>query len=86
MTVWFLNSAAAAQKWGAFFQLSPTGTERFTIQPVSGTAMPVGAGYNSSTEDTTGALTLDIIAKHGFAHASLAITRELAMLELLPAA
>jgi hypothetical protein len=86
MTVWFLNSAAAAQKWGAFFQLSPAGAERFTIQPVSGTAMPDGVGWFSSSEDTTGALTLDITAKHSFAHGSLAITREMALLELLAAA
>ena len=86
LDIYFLNSAAAAQKWGASFILGVgTGGTGFTITDPTSFNMYIGAGYATSAEDTTGALVLDVTAQHSFAHASLNIKKEVAVLELIPA-
>jgi hypothetical protein len=80
-----MNSAAAAQKWLASLLISNYGTD-FSIRNSSAPSQEVssGVGYAASTEDSTGALTLDITLTLGTASANLTVEKEIALLELIP--
>ncbi|KKL68611.1 hypothetical protein LCGC14_2123250 [marine sediment metagenome] len=82
-----LNSASDAQKWGVFYRTSVGGAGGLTFPLVNGGAnADSGAGYNSSAEDTSGALTFQVTIEWSVANASLSFRKEMALLELLPAA
>ncbi|KKL04051.1 hypothetical protein LCGC14_2619940 [marine sediment metagenome] len=85
LNLWFLNSAAAAQKWSAEWYLSPALADVLAIGTSGSEGGAKGAGVASSTEDTTGGLTLDITMEHSAAAATLSIRKEIALLELIPA-
>lgn len=85
LMVLFLNSAAAVQKWNASFVMSRAAAATFSIGAAVTDDGRIGAGVADSTEDTTGALVLDVTIDHSVAHASLSLRKELALLELIPA-
>ncbi len=86
LVVEMMNSAAGAQKWGSELKMSRPDTlslaQTDAANPVGGDS----AGYNASSEDTTGALTLKLEVQHSVANASLSLRKEIAILEKLPAA
>ncbi len=85
LSVLFMNSTVAAQKWTAMFNLSQIGAANFTIQNTATTSgRSAGVGYATSTEDTSDARTLDVTMQHEVAHANLTINKQIAFLELLP--
>lgn len=88
---WFLevvclNSATDAQKWLVRWTIGPSNAANFATENPGTASGGDGAGYGTSAEDTTGALTLDVTMDHGAAHASLSVRKEIAILEELPAA
>jgi len=82
MIVQFMNSATNAQKWIAFYYIMDATADAFSI---SGGDVRQGIGLGSSSEDTTSARTLDVIATWSTASASLSMRKEMAILELLAA-
>ncbi len=86
LNLWFLNSAVGAQKWFADWYLSPALSDALSIGTSGTEGGAKGAGVASSTEDTTSARTLDVTAEHDAAAATVSIRKEMALLELLPAA
>lgn len=84
LTVIFLNSAVAAQKWSAFFFMNDDDAGNFFIRDSGSTSGDVaGTGYGSSAEDTSGALTLDITVDHDIADPNVSMRKEIALLELM---
>ncbi len=89
LTSWFLNNAAAdAQKWSAHGAMSGAAPESMPFDPESASLgeMAVAAGFKASSEDTSGALVLAVTIDHAAVKAGNFLTKEMAMLELLPAA
>lgn len=80
-----MNSSAAAQKWAVSLQLV-AGAADFPWQLGGNDGATAGAGYNSSAEDTTAAKTVDVTVEWSASSASLSFRKEMALLELLPAA
>lgn len=74
------NSAVAAQKWSALFGGIFTG-QTFAFGRSDANAVMSGAGYNSSAEDTTTDLVLDVTALWSASSASLSMRKEMAVLE-----
>ena len=81
-----LNSAVAAQKWNLRGQ-TVTNTASLAVHILSsGNISTLLDGYNVSTEDTSGALVLEVTIEWSAASASLSYRKEMALLELIPAA
>ncbi|KKK81323.1 hypothetical protein LCGC14_2814610 [marine sediment metagenome] len=81
-----LNSVAAAQKWNASMKMVAN-VQNLSVQVIgSGFNATLMEGYSSSAEDTTGALTLEVTIDWSVADASLSFRKEMALLELIPAA
>lgn len=84
MEIVAMNSSTSAQKWIASFHTAVR-SDTFAAR-VGNDALAVHIlGYNTSTEDTTGALTLDVTVEWTAADASLSFRKEMAFMELLPA-
>ncbi len=83
LDIWFMNSAAAAQKWNASFAMTPPTAEDFGIGDTTAAQFFLGAGQDVSAEDTSGALTLDVTVDHSVADPLLSIRKEIALLELI---
>lgn len=81
----FLNSAADAQKWNAWAQFI-SNAATWPQRAGAATDKNFLAGQGSSAEDTAGALTLGVTVDWSIAHASLSCRKEMALLELIPAA
>ena len=76
-----LNSATNAQKWNAMVQMVAN-AQNLAVQIIgSGTNSYLAEGYNTSAEDTTAALTLDVTVDWSAASASLSFRKEMALLE-----
>lgn len=87
LDILLLNSAVSAQKVTASFLMSDEDASNFHIHNSVATAGDMaGVGLGSASEDTSGALTLEITMKHSTAHANLSLRKEVALLELIPAA
>ena len=81
-----LNSAAAVQKWNAVVQMVAN-VQALAVQVIgTGNNSTFMAGQASSAEDTTLARTLDVTVDWSVADASLSFRKEMALLELIPAA
>ncbi len=83
LDVLFMNSAAAAQKWDVKF-LAVLTAENFSIDRSDTTNVDTGSGIATSTEDTTGALTLDVTVQWSASSANLSFRKQMAVLEELP--
>lgn len=89
LTIWFLNNAAFnSQKWSAKGVMSGAAPEDMPFDPesVSLGEMAIAGGYGTSAEDTFGALVLEVTLQHAAVKAGNFLNREMAVLELLPAA
>ena len=85
LVLWFMNTAADAQKWGAAVKAILDDVD-FTIMPSTTVGLTyLGAGLGSSSEDTSGAKTIDVTVDWSTSSASLSFRKEMAMLEKLPA-
>ncbi len=80
-----LNSAADAQKWNAWMNMIAN-VANLSVRVGANTQKVLLEGQASSGEDTAGALVLDITADFSVASASLSFRKEMALLELIPAA
>jgi hypothetical protein len=85
LKLWFMNSAAAAQKWSVDWYLSAGIADALAIGTSGGELGAKGGGYEASAEDTADALTLDVTTQHNVNSAQVSIRKEMAVLELLPA-
>ncbi len=81
MVIWFFNSSASAQKWGLKYNLTAPGAQK--AQDASATL--VAQGVASSSEDTTGDLTLDVTVQWEAGNPSRSFRKEMAFLEFFPA-
>ena len=80
-----MNSAADAQKWAAKI-LGAASADNFPMYVGSNAGVFHGAGHATSTEDTAGALTLDVTVDWSASNANLSVRKEMAILEEIPAA
>ncbi|KKN02343.1 hypothetical protein LCGC14_1118710 [marine sediment metagenome] len=85
MEVVILNSAVAVQKCWAEMAIVE-GTANFAVIRSNQVGMMVGRGLSSATEDTLGALVLEVTVNWSVASANLSFRKEMALLELIPAA
>ncbi len=85
LQVWLLNSATGAQKWSAKLDIN-TGPASFTASLGDAVFAFHAVGHVSSSIDTTSAQTLDITVEWSAASTNHSLSKELAVLELLPAA
>lgn len=81
-----MNASAAVQDWLTWLGISPAVTNSLKVMNIGAgsDSVTIGEGVGTSTEDTTGALTVDVTMQHSAAHASLSIRCEVALLELIP--
>ena len=84
LVIWCMNSTASAQKMGAMGLFVANDAE-FSMNALSTASAAFLAGYNTSAEDTTGALTLDVTAQWNASDANSSFRKEMAIMELLPA-
>lgn len=79
LDVYIINSAAGAQKCVGKFQATQA-AETFPLVHTSGAAAIQATGKGTASEDTTGALTLDVTVQWSASNASLSFRKELAVL------
>ncbi len=82
---WFLNVNASSQKWNTWAQFV-SHTASTSVRIGGDAPMAFLEGYTTSAENTTGALTLGATINWSVANASLSFRKEMALLELIPAA
>lgn len=79
-----LNVNASSQKWSADIQAAED-TATFALRKTTSSGAFMGGGYNTSAENTAGALTLDVTSQWSASSASLSFRKELALLERIAA-
>ncbi len=83
--IWFLNVSASSQKWSAKL-LAVAVTDNLAMQGLNTLYGIAAAGQATSSEDTSAAKNLQATIKWSSASTLLSFRKEMALLELLPAA